>query len=105
PIGGDGATADGAAPAGAASAYGCAGRAARATGPADRSTLRPPPGHRMEPRRRRFSHFPEPANHNVVSYARGDRPREPRLHLGRASADDDRPHEAPGTVRVAADDP
>ena len=35
-----------------AGADGCAGRAARAAGPADRSALRPPPGHRMVPSRR-----------------------------------------------------
>ena len=34
-----------------AGADGCAGRAARAAGPADRSALRPPSGHRMVPRR------------------------------------------------------
>ena len=37
--------------AGAASADGGAGRAVRAAGPADRSALRPPPGHRMVPGR------------------------------------------------------
>ena len=44
-------TADRAGAAGAASADRCAGRAARAAGPADRSALRPPPGHRMVPGR------------------------------------------------------
>ena len=34
-----------------------------------------------------------------------ERPREPRLRLRRPSADDDRRHEAPGALRVAADDP
>ena len=38
--------------AGAAGADRCAGRAARAAGPADRSALRPPAGHRVVPRRR-----------------------------------------------------
>ena len=35
----------------------------------------------------------------------GRRPREPRLRLGRSSADDDGPDEAPGALRVAADVP
>ena len=48
----DAGTGDRAGAAGAAGADGCAGRAARAAGPADRSALRPPPGHRMVPGRR-----------------------------------------------------
>ena len=35
----------------------------------------------------------------------GRRPREPRLRLRRSSADDDRRHEAPGALLVAADHP
>ena len=79
----DTATGDRAGAAGAASADGCAGRAARAAGPADRSALRPPPGHRMVPGRRRFSDCPEPANYHLVPNSRAARPREPRLRLGR----------------------
>ena len=56
PAGGrDGGTGDRPGAAGAAGADGCAGRAARAAGPADRSALRPPPGHRMVPGRRSAS--------------------------------------------------
>ena len=39
---------------------------ARAAGPADRSALRPPPGHRMVPGRRRLRDRPEPADHHAV---------------------------------------
>ena len=96
-------TGDRAGAAGAARADGCAGRAARAAGPADRSALRPPPGHRMVPGRRRLPDRPEPADHHAVPHPRGRRPREPRLRLRRSSADDDRPHEAPGALPVPAD--
>ena len=78
---------------------------ARAAGPADRSALRPPPGHRMVPGRRWLPDRAEPADHDAVPHPRGRRPREPRLHLRRSSADDDRPHEAPGTLLLADDDP
>ena len=101
----DAGTGDRAGAAGAAGADGCAGRAARAAGPADRSALRPPPGHRMVPGRRRLPDRPEPADHHAVPHPRGRRPREPRLRLRRSSADDDRPHEAPGALPVAADGP
>ena len=89
----------------AASADGRAGRAARAAGPADRSALRLPPGHRMVPGRRRLPDRPEPADHHAVPHPGGRRPSQPRLRLRRSSADDDRPHEAPGALAVAADDP
>ena len=46
---------------------------------------------------------PEPADHHAVPHPRGRRPREPRLRLRRSSADDDRRHEAPGALPVAAD--
>ena len=91
--------------AGAAGADGCAGRAARAAGPADRSALRPPPGHRMVPGRRWLPDRPEPADHHAVPHPRGRRRGEPRLRLRRSSADDDRRHEAPGALLLAADDP
>ena len=55
---------------GAAGADGCAGRATRAIGPADRSALRPSPGHRMVPGRRRLPDRPEPADHHPVSLSR-----------------------------------
>ena len=74
-------------------------------GPADRSALRPPPGHRMVPGRRWLPDRPEPADHHAVPHPRGRRPREPRLRLRRSSADDDRPHEAPGALLLPADDP
>ena len=96
-------TADRAGAAGAASADGRAGRAARAAGPADRSALRLPPGHRMVPGRRRLPDRPEPADHHAVSHPGGRRPSQPRLRLRRSSADDDRPHEAAGALPVAAD--
>ena len=89
--------------AGAAGADGCAGRAARAARAADRSALRPPAGHRMVPGRRRLPDRAEPADHHAVPHPRDRRPGEPRLRLGRPRADDDRPHEAPGALRVAAD--
>ena len=89
--------------AGAAGADGCAGRAARAAWPADRSAFRPPPGHRMVPGRRWLPDRPEPTDHHAVPHPRGRRPREPCLRLRRSSADDDRPHEAPGALRVPAD--
>ena len=57
--------------AGAAGADGCAGRAAGAAGPADRSALRPPPGHRVVPGRRRLPDRPEPADHHAVPDPRG----------------------------------
>ena len=101
----DAGTGDRAAPARAACADGCAGRTARAAGPADRSALRPPPGHRVVPGRRRLPDRPEPADHHAVPHPRGRRPGEPRLRLRRSSADDDRPHEAPRALRLAADDP
>ena len=91
--------------AGAASADGRAGRAARAAGPADRSALRLPPGHRVVPGRRRLPDRPEPADHDAVPHPGGRRPSEPRLRLRRPSADDDRRHEAPGALAVAADGP
>ena len=78
---------------------------ARAARPADRSALRPPPGHRMVPGRRRLPDRPEPADHHAVPHPRGRRRREPRLPLRRPSADDDRPDEAPGALHVAADGP
>ena len=87
---------------GAAGADGCAGRAARAAGPADRSALRPPPGHRVVPSRRWLSDRPEPADHDAVSRPGGRRRGEPRLHLRRSPADDDRPHEAAGALRAPA---
>ena len=80
-------------------------RAARAAGPADRSALRPPPGHRMVPGRRRLPDRPEPADHHAVPHPGGRRPREPRLRLRRSSANDDRPHEATGALLLADDDP
>ena len=55
---------------GAASADRCADRAARSAGPADRSALRPPPGHRMVPGRRRVPDRPEPADHHAVPHPR-----------------------------------
>src|SRR5207247_2347845 len=91
--------------AGAASTDGCAGRAARAAGPARRSALQPPPGHRMVPGGRWLRDRPEPADHHAVPHPRGRRRREPCLRLRRSSADDDRPHEAPGALRVPADGP
>ena len=42
---------------------------------------------------------------SAVPHPGGGRPREPRLRLSRPWADDDRRHEAPGALRVAADDP
>ncbi len=57
-----------------ACADGCAGRATRAAGPADRGTLRVPPGHRMVPRRRRLPDRPEPADHHAVPHPCGRRP-------------------------------
>ena len=89
--------------AGATGADGCAGRGARAARPADRSALRPPPGHRMVPGRRRLPDRPEPADHDAVPHPRRRRRGEPRLRLRRSSADDDRPDEAPGALRLAAD--
>ena len=56
---------------GAAGAAGADGRAGRGTGaarPADRSALRPPPGHRMVPGRRRLPDRPEPADHHAVPH-------------------------------------
>ena len=85
--------------AGAAGADGCAGRAARAARPADRSALRPPPGHRVVPGRRRLPARPEPADHDAVPHPRRRRRGEPRLRLSRSSADDDRPDEAPRALR------
>ena len=52
--------------AGAAGADRCADRSARSARPADRSALRPPPGHRMVPGRRRVPDRPEPADHHAV---------------------------------------
>ena len=75
---------------------GRAGRAARAARPTDRSALRPPPGHRMVPGRRRLPDRAEPADHHAVPHPRDRRRRQPRLRLRRSSADDDRRHEAPG---------
>ena len=72
-------------------------------GPADRSALRPPAGHRMVPGRRSVPDRAEPADHHAVPHPRGPRPGEPRLRLRRSSADDDRPHEAAGRFCVAAD--
>ncbi len=66
----DARTCDRARAAGAAGTDGCAGRAARGAGPADRSALRPPPGHRMVPGRRRLPHRAEPADHHAVSHPR-----------------------------------
>ena len=105
PAGGTQERDDRAGAAGAAGADGCAGRAARAARPADRSALRPPPGHRMVPGRRRLPDRPEPADHHAVPDPRGRRRGEPRLRLRRSPADDDRPHEAPGALRVPADGP
>ena len=51
PAGGTQEAGDRAGAPGAAGTDRCAGRAARAAGPADRSALRPPPGHRMVPGR------------------------------------------------------
>ena len=99
----DAGTGDRAGAAGAAGADGCAGHAARAARPADRSAFRPPPGHRMVPGRRWLPDRPEPADHHAVPHPRGRRRREPRLRLRRSSADDDRPHEAPGALPVPAD--
>src|SRR5664280_801148 len=45
------------------------------------------------------------ADHHAVPHPGGRRPSQPRLRLGRSSADDDRPHEAPGALPVAADGP
>ena len=98
----DAGTGDRAGAAGPAGADGRAGRAARAAGPADRSALRLPPGHRMVPGRRRLPDRPEPADHDAVPHPGGRRPREPRLRLRRSSADDDRPHEAPGALRCGS---
>ena len=84
---------------------GCAGRAARAARPADRSALRPPAGHRMVPGRRRLPDSPEPPDHDAVPDPRGRRSRQPRLRLCRSSADDDRPHETAGALGLAADRP
>ena len=44
-----------------------------------------------------------PAGHHAVPRTGGHRSGQPRLRLGRSPADDDRRHEAPGPVRVAAD--
>ena len=79
-------------------------RLARAR-PADRSALRPPAGHRVVPGRRRLPDRPEPADHHAVPHPRGRRRGEPRLRLRRSPADDDRPHEAPRALVLAADDP
>ena len=76
-----------------------------AAGPADRSALRLPPGHRVVPGRRWLPDRPEPADHHAVPHPGGRRPREPRLRLRRSSADDDGPHEAPRALGVAADGP
>ena len=54
--------------AGPASADGCADRAARAPGPADRRAFRSAPGHRMVPGRGRVPHRPEPADHDPVPH-------------------------------------
>ena len=91
--------------AGAAGADGWAGGAAGGTGSAHRSALRPAPGHRMVPRRRRLPHRPEPADYHAVPDPRCRRRREPRLPLHRPSADDDRRHETPGAFLLAAVDP
>ena len=101
----DAGTGDRAGPTGAAGADGRAGRAARGAGPADRGALRPPPGHRVVPGRRRLPDRPEPADHHAVPHPRGRRPGEPRLHLRRSPADDDRRHEAPRALLLADDDP
>ena len=87
----------------AASADRCADRAARSAGPADRSALRPAPGHRVVPGRRRVPVRPEPADHHAVPRPRGRGSREPRLRLRRSSADDDRSDEAPGAVVLETD--
>ena len=79
-------------------------RLARA-GPADRSALRLPPGHRMVPGRRWLPDRPEPADHHAVPHPRSRRRREPRVRLRRSWADDDRRDEAPGALRVEADRP
>src|SRR5919107_546281 len=78
-------------------------QASRAAGPADRSALRPPPGHRMVPGRRWLPDRPKPADHHAVPHPRGRRRGEPRLRLRRSSADDDRPHEAAWDLPVATD--
>ena len=57
----------------------------------------------MVPGRRWLPVRPEPADHHAVPHPRGRRPGEPRLHLCRSSADDDRPHEAPGDLLLATD--
>ena len=105
PAGGTQEAGDRAGAAGAAGADRCAGRAARAAGPADRGALRPPAGHRVVPGRRRLPDRPEPADHHAVPHPRGRRRREPRLRLRRSPADDDRPDEAAGALRLAADGP
>ena len=84
---------------------GCAGRAARAPGPADRGALRQPPGHRMVLGRRRLPDRPEPADHHAVPHPGFRRPGEPRLYLGRSRADDDGRHEASGALLLPDDDP
>ena len=90
---------------GSAGADRCAGRAPRRAGSTDRGALRPPPGHRVVPSRRGVPDRPEPPDHHAVPHPRRRRRREPRLHLGRSPADDDRPHEAPGPLVLADDDP
>src|SRR5260370_14099041 len=52
-----------------------------------------------------FQIVPEAADHHPVPDPRDQRSREPRLHLRRSSADDDRPDKAPGTLLLADDDP
>jgi rifampicin phosphotransferase len=52
-------------------------------GPADRSALRPPAGHRMVSRRRRLPNRPEPPDHDALPDSRDARRREPRLRLRR----------------------
>ena len=105
PAGGTQQAGDRAGAAGAAGADRRAGRAARAAGPADRGALRPPQdiewclvddGFQVVQSRPITTLFPIPAA--------GD-DGEPRLRLRRPPADDDRPHEAPGALRVAADGP
>ena len=75
PAGGTREAGDRASASGAASPDRRAGRAARSAGPADRSALRPPPGHRMVPGRRRVPDCPEPADHHPVPHPRDQRSR------------------------------
>ena len=89
--------------AGRSGAHRRAGRGDRRARAADRSARRLPAGHRVVPGRRWLLDRAEPADHDPVPHPEGRRRREPRLHLGRSPADDDRPHEAARALPVAAD--